>query len=190
MDDLGENKDRLRALCLEAKPGDVLVDLGVRTGTSSCILLESGQRVIGVDPAHCTIDHPNYTFLQTDSVTAAAMIPAPIFLCFVDTLHIKEQVMAEMFHYWPKIRVGGYAVFHDTEWPEGKHDEYLGKQWGQAVEGVAAYFGIAIEHVDIEHHPESWGMTVVKKLNEWIPVVEGMEEALRESRRLTEALCR
>ncbi len=109
-------------------------------------------------------------------------------MVFFDTLHIKEQVMAELFCYWPKIRVGGWAVFHDTEWGD-KHDHYLGVDWGQPIEGIDAYFGKDCEHVTRVHYPESHGMTFIQKIHNWNPKVEGMNEALEASKRLTEALC-
>lgn len=193
MDDLGPNKQRLFDVAAQARPGDVLVDLGVRTGNSSFAMLEAtiDQRcqVIGVDPAPCPFICPDrYEYLQMDSVSAASSpaMPEEIYLCFFDTLHIKEQVMAELYHYWPKVRVGGWAVFHDTEWPEWKHDEYLGVTWEQAVEGVKAFFGF----MPFLHYPESWGMTFVQKIDDRIPVVPGMQDALFASKMLTDALCK
>lgn len=191
MDGLGPNKQRLFDVAATAKPGDVLVDLGVRSGNSSFTMLDAARHqsnfVIGVDPAPCPFICPDrYEYLQTDSITAAPAIPDNLFLVFFDTLHIKEQVMAELYHYWPKIRVGGWAVFHDTEWPQGKNDEYLGITWGQAVEGVKAFFGF----MPFLHYPESWGMTFVQKIDDRIPVVPGMQDALFASKMLTDALCK
>jgi hypothetical protein len=117
------------------------------------------------------------------------MIAPPIFLCFFDTLHIKEQVMAELFHFWPKIRVGGWAVFHDSEWPADKRDYYLGTEWGQVIEGIDTFFAVEGEHIKRSHHPDSWGMTFVQKLDDWNPVVPGMDAALEASRRLTKEVC-
>ncbi len=196
-DDLGENKAHLFCTSARAVPGDMLIDLGVREGASSFTMLAAtaGQqcRVVGVDPSPCPFPIPErYQYLQIDSVRAAPLFSSePIFLVFIDTLHIKEQVMAELFHYWPMIRVGGYAVCHDTDWPPEKHDEYLGKTWDQAVEGVNAFFPPFIANEDYIRvdYKDSWGMTFVKKLRDWNPVVPGMEEALRASRQLTDALC-
>lgn len=192
-DDLGENREHLRAACEEAVSGDALVDLGVRAGYSSRIMLESTEkqqcRVIGVDVSEGpAINSPRYSFLNTDSVTAARMIPAPLFLVFFDTLHIKEQVMTELFHYWPKIRVGGCAVFHDSQWPPDKHDFYLGREWGQVIEGIDAFFGVDNPNVARTHFPDSWGMTFVQKLTDWNPIVEGMDESIRCSKALTDML--
>ncbi len=203
-DDLGPNKAHLFCTAATARPGDTLVDLGVREGASSFTMLEAtaGQRcrVIGVDPSPCPFALPDrYDYLQTDSIAAADSIPNDLFLCFFDTLHIKEQVMAELHHYWPKIRVGGWAVFHDTEWPADKHDHYIGRDWGQAIVGVNSFFGECTNamgddtrngFIRWEHHPESYGMTFVNKLTDWNPTVPGMEEALAASKMLTEALCK
>ncbi len=202
--DLGPNKQRLAHIAASALACDVLVDLGVRTGVSSFTMLDATQHqrceVIGVDPAPCPFIEPErYQYLRMDSVSAAEVIPALIYLVFFDTLHIREQVMAELFHYWPKIRVGGWAVFHDTEWPAWKHDEYLGVTWGQAIEGVRAFFGEIADtrgliaqdkNIRFEHHSESYGMTFVQKLSDWNPTVPGMDLALSASKMLTEALCK
>lgn len=195
MDDLGPNKQRLFSIAEMALGGETLVDLGVRSGNSSFTMLDAtkpqGSFVFGVDPAPCPFICPDrYEYFQTDSITAASIIPKEIYLCFFDTLHIKEQVMAELHYYWPKIRVGGWAVFHDTVWPEWKHDEYLGTVWGQAVEGVNAFFKDAHGHIDREDFPESYGMTFIRKKSLWNPTVPGMEEALAASKMLTEALCK
>lgn len=194
-DDLGSNKAHLFCSASRAEPGDVLVELGVRDGAGSFTMLEAtaGQqcRVIGVDPSVCPFEPPQrYEYLQTDSVTAAAQIGSPLFMVFFDTLHVREQVMAELYHYWPKIRAGGYAVFHDTEWGT-KHDVYLGKEWGQPVEAVDAFFPPLVDtenYMRIDYKG-SHGMTFVKKLTAWNPVVPGMDAALEDSKRLTEALC-
>ncbi len=197
-DDLGPNKQRLFDVAATAPMDSVLVDLGVREGASSFTMLEatSGQkcRVIGVDPSPCPFEIPErYTYMQTDSVSAAAKIDGSLFMVFFDTLHIKEQVMAELHHYWPKIRVGGYAVFHDTEWGD-KCDHYLGRDWLPPINGVNAFFGDTFgkyfdRHVERVHYPESWGMTFVKKLSDWNPVVPDIDASLEASRRLTKEVC-
>lgn len=194
-DDLGPNKAHLFCTSATANPGDVLVDLGVRLGASSFTMLEAtaGQRcqVIGVDPSPCPFICPDrYEYIQTDSITAADAIPNELFMTFFDTLHIKEQVMAELHHYWPKIRVGGWAVFHDTEWESWRHDTYLGITWDHVIEGVNAFFANAGKRVTVVHYPESHGMTFVRKNELFMPEVPGMELALAASKRLTEALCR
>lgn len=194
-DDLGPNKKRLFEVASTAQPGDVLVDLGVREGASSFTMLEATAKqhcpVIGVDPAPCPFQLPDYYYyMQTDSVSAAAEIPGPLFIVFFDTLHIKQQVMAELFHFWTKIRVGGWAVFHDSEWPPGKYDEYINITWPQVIDGINAFFADAGEHVSRTHYPESWGMTFVQKKDDWNPTVEGMDAALNASKMLTERLFR
>jgi len=193
-DDLGPNKKRLMEVASTAKPDDVLVDLGVRHGASSAAMLyatlDQGCTVIGVDPCEQQFGpRERYEYLRMDSITAAERITAPLFLVFFDTLHIKQQVMAELFHYWPKIRVGGWAIFHDSEWGE-KRDHYLGQDWPPVMDGIKAFFGQPFPNcIHFEHHPESWGMTFIQKLDDWIPNPEGMAEALEDSARLTKHVC-
>jgi len=194
MDDLGPNKEHLARVASQAKPGETLVDLGVRGGVSSRVMIDAAKecRVIGVDPCerHATVPvDARYTYLQTDSLNAAVFIHAPLYLVFFDTLHIREQVMAELYLYWPKIRVGGWAVFHDTEWPAGKKDFYLGKEWDQAVVGVRDFFRDKPTPVTVTHHSESWGMTFIQKTDDESWRVDGIQEAMMAAEMLCTARC-
>lgn len=196
MDDLGANKARLMELAATAKPDDVLVDLGVRWGASSLAMLEATSdqqcRVFGIDPA----GKPNelfperYTFLMVDSITGFHSVPSTLFLVFFDTVHIAEQVIAELWHYWVKIRIGGWAIFHDTGWPENKKDHYLGRDWDRPEAGIMRFFANGWSHIRIEHHPEDWGMTMIQKRDAWVPqTVEGLDDALALSKMLTINRC-
>ncbi len=196
-DDLGANKAHLFCTAARAEPGDVLVDLGVREGASSFTMLEAtaGQEchVIGVDPAPMPFICPDrYEYLQTDSITAADVIPNELYMVFFDTLHIKEQVLAELHYYWPKIRIGGWAVFHDSNWPPNKNDEYLGIVWDQVIDGINAFFGEPGKHmmdpIIRVDYPEDWGMTFVQKNGMYMPDVPGMELALAASKRLVKEI--
>lgn len=154
----------------------ILVDLGVRTGTSSEIMLINSERdnnkVFGVDvdwnSVNSTVDnHPNYTKILSDSVTAGKYWERKVSGVFIDTFHIKEQVLAELYYWYPHIAKGGFVAFHDTNWPEGKHDEYGGMKWERVEEAVKAFFNVPTlnyedRYIKMENYPESWGMTIVQ----------------------------
>jgi cephalosporin hydroxylase len=175
--DLGQNAYRLLEVVLKAPPSSRFVDIGVLDGTSSEIMLVSAgpknNRVWGIDASECPPqlrNHPNYEFLRGDSVTELSRwTEGKIYLAFFDTLHIAEQVMCELYYAWPWISVGGYAVFHDTEWPKYKFDHYLGREWDRPEVGVERFFKSIESEVIIQHHPVDYGMTFVERLSDADP---------------------
>lgn len=187
--DLGTNAERLRDVVQILPAHWTLLDVGVRDGVSSDIMLEHGDSpVIGIDVNECPphlVDHPRYRFLQGDSVTRLADLCEPFGLVFFDTLHIAEQVMCELYFTWHMIPVGGWAVFHDTAWPEWKRDHYLGRDWDRPEAGVARFFRDN-PSVEITTHEDSFGMTFVRKLAyvdlrggiDWAPVFAARNQLL------------
>lgn len=173
--DLGVNGDRLVEI-VEKCSDSVLVDLGVRTGVSSQILLrgseERNNRVFGIDTdfAVCPIpfDYPRYTRVRGDSVSIArGWDEGEVTLLFLDTLHIKDQVMCELRYWWPHLKSECFLVFHDTCWPKGKHDVIGGVQYDRVEEGMKSFFGIDTmdyedDYISVKTYPESWGMTIVE----------------------------
>jgi cephalosporin hydroxylase len=173
--ELGVNAERLRELVKTIHHG-FLIDLGVQYGGSSRILLteavERDNHVVGVDASpFCQFpSHPNYQSMVADSVTYLSGRTEPIDLCFHDTMHVAEQVMCELYYAWPLLKIGGYCVLHDTNWPLDKHDVYCGRAWGQPIAGVLKFFHVS-DCVEMVNYPESWGMTFAKKLNDHDPRV-------------------
>jgi predicted O-methyltransferase YrrM len=173
--DLGSNAHILYEKLKEYK-NSKFVDLGVRYGISSSIMLEDSNDgdnyVYGVDIVKNVqmhvLNHPRYNFLHTDSVTAGKEWNGDkINVLFVDTLHIKEQVLKELYHWMPYVNDGGLVVFHDTNWPGDKRDYYKDQYWDRPEEAVKLFFNVATldeknEFVQLEHYPDSWGMTFVK----------------------------
>lgn len=175
--DLGVNADRLLEVVKSLGTGRTFADLGVRAGVSSDILLTDsaslGNEVLGVDINECPphlVGHPRYKFFRGDSVTILSEWLVNIDLAFHDTLHIAEQVLAELFYVWPAVPVGGYCVFHDTRWPVWKKDRYLDQDWDRPEVAIERFFGHRHmdgqwhESVAVESFPESHGMTFVRKL--------------------------
>lgn len=154
----------------------VALDIGVRTGISSGILLSGFRgKVIGIDASECPEHlkgHPRYEFHRSDSVTYLAQSNEPIGIAFHDTLHIAEQVMCELYYVWPRLAMGGWCVFHDTHWPKDKHDFYCGREWPQVWQGLSALF--FDKQLHIEDSPDSWGMTFIQK-NKDVDVRKGIE---------------
>lgn len=198
--ELGENVANLIKLIDDEKcRNKVLIDLGVESGKSSKVLLHKAQernnRVFGVDPImgigiDGIMNHPNYTFLKKDSVSVGAeWLDQRPFIVFVDSVHAKEQVLRELYYWWDLVEVGGWIVFHDTQWEgyihkwnhscAGKkagntglgYDFYLGKAWETPDKAVKAFFNIADLNYEDDiikstHFPTSLGMTFIQKKKE------------------------
>jgi hypothetical protein len=133
--------------------------------------------------------HPNWQGFLWDSSTLGKYWNTPhnqnyseVDLLFVDTIHVAPQVLCELYHWYPHVKEGGHIVFHDTAWPKDMHDltwvpevREKGIKWDRPEVGVGQFFGIESvmrenchkrftyedENISVEHHPESWGMTIV-----------------------------
>jgi hypothetical protein len=163
--------------CVSQFNNSTFVDLGVREGVSSGIMLMNSDvnnnKVFGVDvdksPLNSyVLNHPQYNFILGDSATIGKQwTGGDINILFVDTFHIKEQVMIELYYWYPYVAKNGYIVFHDSNWPEGKQDIYGGIGWPRVEEGIKDFFNInemnySDDFIDVKTYPESWGMTFVK----------------------------
>lgn len=173
--DLGENVDRLLEE-VKKRSNSIFVDLGVRSGVSSEVLLfesvEKNNRVYGVDVdlgsiRRNVLNHERYEAIRGDSVTVGKMWDkGDISGLFVDTFHIKEQVMCELKFWFPLVEEGGFVAFHDSNWPEGKRDVYNGVEYERVEEGIKSFFNVEDldhedEYISMKNYPKSWGMTIV-----------------------------
>jgi len=172
----------------------VFVDLGVRGGVSSEIMLldsdKNNNKVFGVDVDWGMINpsvdsHPNYTKILGDSSTIGKYWDKKISGLFVDTFHIKEQVLSELYFWYPHIEESGFIAFHDTNWPDGKHDVYAGITWDRVEEGIKSFFNVDTlnyedQYIKMSNHPESWGMTIVeiKKKKDYISEFPNWKEII------------
>lgn len=176
--DLGINGLRLFNL-IEPYTNLVCVDLGVRHGASSAILSyraeEKNNHIFGCDITFKVLDDLydrsfKYHKVAADSVTLGKMWrEGPIDLVFVDTLHVREQVLAEMYFWIDYIKPNGFFVFHDTEWEDGVFEIHDGKETKTVNHAVMDFFGLKElpstyedEHIALRHYKESYGMTFVQ----------------------------
>ena len=176
--DLGINSEKLFEE-ISKHSNTILVDLGVRGGVSSeLMLLDSAQnnnKVFGVDinwgnweRLNPWVDsHENYTKLTGDSVTIGKQWDKTIGGLFVDTCHVKEQVLCELYFWYKHVKEGGFIALHDSNWPEGKHDEFGGVTWPRVEEGIKDFFNVTEinyedDYIKMTTYPDSWGMTIVQ----------------------------
>lgn len=183
--DLGENAWVLLNLVKEMKDARFM-DLGVRTGASSAIMsVEAADRNNQVCGCDVNFEHfesqgakfvnSNYMCYLADSVTLGKNWNEDSFdIIFVDTIHTREQVLAELYFWIDHLKEGGYLVFHDTHW-EGPGDIIGGKQWERVDVAVTDFFVLpnSVREIDkyedddiiLEHYKPSYGMTIVKVKN-------------------------
>ena len=197
--DIGVNADHLYNVVSKYKD-TTFVDLGVRSGISSEIMLLDAQinnnKIFGVDVDWSMLNpavnnHPNYTTILGDSSTIGKYWDKKISGLFVDTFHIKEQVLSELYFWYPHIKEGGFIAFHDTNWPDGKHDVYGDIKWGRVEEGVKSFFNVESlnyedEFIDMNNYPEDSGMTIVenKKKRDYISEFNNWEEVFNKRNHL------
>ena len=177
--DLGSNAN---VLCefIGKKKDSTFVDLGVRDGFSSALLSlnfkKNNNKIYGVDVNFNNfrselVDGQNYLQLEGDSSTIGKYADLEdlqeIDFLFVDSLHVREQVLCEL-HYWvPRLKEGGTVAFHDSHWPEGKRDQTGGKSWNRVDDAIREFFGLEVledyedDNLEVTCYPPSWGMTFV-----------------------------
>lgn len=128
-----------------------LVELGVYMGASSRLLsancIKDNNRVYGIDPVpYFRSNNPNYTYLKEDSVAVGKeWDKGPVDLVLFDSVHVKEQVLCELYYWWDLLKEGGTAIFHDTSWKGYVHKEghpCAGKLTGNTALGYDTYGGI------------------------------------------------
>ncbi len=131
-----------------------------------------------------------WEFVQADDIEFEKMqfaswcekrrIDAIIDVLFIDTSHLYEHTLAEIKAWTPHVTVGGLIIFHDTNlkkfgttynntilklgWDNERGviraiEELLGKQFNENEFFVDVANGWLVRH-----HPNSFGLTVLKKL--------------------------
>ena len=138
INDLGDNSEILLDLVKRMK-NKRFMDLGVRYGASSTILSfdadVNNTQVCGCDIYFDSFEgselvNKSYERYQSDSVTLGKnWNKDPFDIIFVDTLHTREIVLAEIYFWSKHINEGGYFIFHDTHLNVVRNYEISGKNW-------------------------------------------------------------
>ena len=181
--DLGDNAWKLLDL-VKTMRNKRFMDLGVRNGASSAIMsVEADER----KNQACGCDFmfegffrdsrkfvsENYLCYQADSVTLGKNWDEdPFDIIFIDTIHTREQVLAELYFWSNHLNENGYFVFHDSHWEKEGGDVIAGKEWKRVDVAITDFFNLPknvmelteYENDDIllNHFPGSYGMTFVK----------------------------
>ena len=199
--DLGDNAWRLYELCQQASNARFL-DLGVRDGASSALMSfnakEKNNIVDGCDVNFSGFikhgDHfvdDTYTRYQADSVTLGKYWYQKGYsfdLIFVDTLHTREQVLAELYFWSNHLQDNGFFVFHDSHWAHTTEGDHIGgKEWRRVDEAITEFFNLpknvmelnsyASDDIMLHHYASDFGMTFiqVKKPDAIVRFKEGID---------------
>ena len=204
--ELGHNIGKLIEIRDSFGKNNLFVDIGVEGGKSSRILLdnaiENNNHVCGIDPIKDPgisdiLQNPNYIFLQKDSVASGKdwKYKKPN-IVFIDSIHVKPQVLSELKYWWDITNIGGWLEFHDTEWGMKKekdyyihksghccagkrpgntglgYDFYAGKGWETPEYAIFDFFKIKELNIENDiiksiHMPDSLGMTFIQKKKEY-----------------------
>jgi cephalosporin hydroxylase len=177
-----------------------IVELGTWVGESTeLFLLDSEEKN---NTLHCVdvsfIDLPKeikknhrVNLHLGDSPTIGKYWDVPVDILFVDTFHIKEQVLSELYYWYKHVNEGGLIIFHDTNWPEDKHDEYGGIKWERPEEAVKSFFNIPTldfedDYIQSVNFPEKWGVTImkIKKKKDYINEYKEWDEVFNKRNHL------
>jgi hypothetical protein len=132
------------------------LEIGVRFGLSTSALLagieEHGGHLTSVDINECKIfeGHPNWTFIQADSVTDAKLkelLNGEYEVLFVDGDHTYEGALSDLQHFGPHAK---HIFVHDTAAPD-----YPGVR--KAVDTFCAQM-----NREVTYHDGSFGMAEIQ----------------------------
>jgi len=185
--DLGDNAWRLADL-VRTMRNKRFIDLGVRLGGSSAVLsIEADERknqVCGCDLNYSAFFDKkngyrfvseNYITYLADSVTLGKNWDEdPFDIIFIDTIHTREQVLAELYFWSNHLNKNGYFIFHDSHWDHTTEGDHIaGKEWRRVDEAITEFFDLPMnimkcygeyqtDDILLTHFPGSYGMTFVK----------------------------
>lgn len=153
-----------------AKP--VVIELGVRSGNSTSALLSAVTETAGTLWS-CDIEKPDvpadwwqdplWWFVQADDLSAKALriLPPKCDVLFVDADHSFEHVLAELNAYMPRVKPGGVALFHDTQWDcVDDLDIDLQQPVGPVAQALTRY--CRARRLEWFNRPGSYGMGVIR----------------------------
>ncbi len=154
----------------------IFVELGTYIGESTQVFLLDAEAknnyIHSIDVSFESLperikNNSRLNLILGDSATVGKYWKDPYDVLFVDTFHIREQVLSELHYWYPHIKEGGLLIFHDTNWPDDKHDEYGGIVWDRPEEAIKDFFNIPSlnfedEYIRSVNYPEKWGVTIIE----------------------------
>lgn len=156
-----------------AYPKPWVIELGVAWGNSTSALLSAVSKAGGilwsVDAGEVRTtnmipadwwDDPRWQFLKADDISAEAQawLPDGCDVMLVDSDHSYEHVTGILNTYMPRVRPGGIALFHDTQWQYPDTD--LGGPEGDIARALSDWCGT--HGVTWENRPGSYGLGIIR----------------------------
>jgi cephalosporin hydroxylase len=175
--DLGLNCIKLHEIS-QSFSDSIFVDLGVREGYSSGLLSDNSKilnnKIYGVDVSFDLlkvdlVEDQNYLTVEGDSSTVGRYWEFEnVNILFVDTLHVKEQVLCELYYWIDKMNEGSYIIFHDSHWDDNMRENMGGIIWDRVDDAIVQFFGLKElknqknKYIEVTCYSESYGMTFIK----------------------------
>lgn len=161
-----------------AARGMVVIELGVRRGISTAALLSTAAEVwsCDIDPARVpaswfTLENWHFILGPSTHVRTASAMPQWCDVLLIDTSHEYEQTLGELAIYWPRVRPGGLALLHDTQWEPLDPDtnggcmcRELDAPGGPVTRAIDAF--TAAHGLQWSNRPGSYGLGIIRKPDE------------------------
>ena len=165
-----------------ANPSCCILELGVHKGVSTRMFLEclgsSAGRLISVDIEDCSsvAKNDNWKFIRSDSsdidkiLAEAPELSAGIDLLYVDSLHTRSHVLAEVQGFFPFVRKGGSIFFDDVDsdpYMSGGRKDNAGTEIGnrEIRQLLDEIFRANLRQIDLTFYRGSTGLAEFKKLS-------------------------
>ena len=103
---------------------ETIIELGVRSGESTCAFLTAasttGGHVWSVDVRTPDVpgwwfEDPCWTFIHGSDLEVDFLLPEACDLLFIDTSHQYRHTFDELNVYGPRVKPGGVILLHDTD---------------------------------------------------------------------------
>lgn len=135
-----EDAQLLESIILESSSKGSLkfLEIGVHEGNTARGVMElcreKGIELTywGVDACYETPPFPGASHVFGKSEEVFEQVPDKFDVVFVDGCHCLNHVLLDAIHYFPKVRIGGFILFHDTSpqvqgvqknhWVHGRED--------------------------------------------------------------------
>jgi len=128
------------------EPGQIYFEVGVERGKSlftAYFSAKPGVIVVGVDVEDWeerkeifgVLTDQEIIFIHGESSVVSKIWDTPIDLLFIDGAHHFEGIKRDTESWWPKVKKGGVALFHDYEGMNAPDiSKYLDERFGDKIE--------------------------------------------------------
>jgi hypothetical protein len=87
--------------------------LEIGSANRTCFNKVECPHKVGIDPAYLTYERPSWAVYQITSDEFFKRQTGRYDICFIDGLHLYEQVIKDIVNTWNVLNVGGFILIHD-----------------------------------------------------------------------------